>query len=79
MIRWTPPQVGAKIHKKSVCERPECNFVDQRFTFDVIFDGSGFVAIFGRSEDQKIIDFRLVEPLKSDNSTVFLVVFQFVM
>jgi hypothetical protein len=74
-----PPQVGAKNHKKSVSEHPECNVVDQRFTFDVIFDGSGFVAIFGRSEDQKNIDFRLVEPLKSDNSTVFLVVFQFLM
>ena len=67
------------MRKKSVCERPECNFVDQRFTFDVIFDGSGFVAIFRRSEDQKMIDFRLVEPLKSSNSTVILLVFQFFM
>ena len=41
-----PPQVGAKNHKKSVSEHPECNVVDQRFTFDVIFDGSGFVTIF---------------------------------
>ena len=79
MIRWTPPQVGAKIHKQSVCERSECNFVDQRFTFDVMFDGSGFAAIFGRSEDQKNSDFRRVELLKSSNSTMFLVVFQFFM
>ena len=67
-----PPKLDPKIAKNRYVGVPECNFIDQSVTLGGILYGSGFVAVFGRSEERKNYDFQTVEPLKSDDSTVFL-------
>ena len=70
-----PPKMEAKFVKNHLVGDPESHFVDQSIDFGSIFEGSHFLAVFSRSENRKVNDFGGVEPLKSDDSTMFLKVF----
>ena len=62
----------AKFVKNRLVGDPESHFVNQSTNFGSIFEGSYFLTVFARSENRKVNDFGGVEPLKSDDSTVFL-------
>ena len=65
----------AKFVKNRLVGDHESHFVDQSTDFRSIFEGSYFLSVFSRSENRKVNDFGGVEPLKSDDSTLFLKVF----
>ena len=69
------PRMEAKFVKNNLVGDSESHFVDQSTDVGSIFEGSYFFIVFSRSENQKINDFGGVEPLKSDDSTMFLKVF----
>ena len=70
-----PPKLEPKFVKNQHVGAPEGRFVDQSCILGSIFDGSCFRPVFLRFGDRTSSDFGRVEPLKSDDTIVFLNVF----